>query len=135
MEGGGEEGGYLLLCFFSIIYILGLVCYKHTIHVYYKIIIMQALSIVYIAYFLTFQCNGKEICWSHLEGLYCRESGANRDAPGLAMVPKLKYEHIHLSSFSKMRVDLAAQVCKILHPWSAFFKLYNNNYVVIIGFK
>ena len=33
MEGWGEEGGYLLLCFFSIIYILGLVCYKHTIHV------------------------------------------------------------------------------------------------------
>ena len=32
MEGWGEEGGYLLLCFFSIIYILGLVCYKHTIH-------------------------------------------------------------------------------------------------------
>ena len=30
MEGWGEEGGYLLLCFFSIIYILGLVCYKHT---------------------------------------------------------------------------------------------------------
>ena len=30
---GGEEGGYLCLCFFSIIYILGLVCYKHTIHV------------------------------------------------------------------------------------------------------
>ena len=33
MEGWGEEGGYLLLYFFSIIYILGLVCYKHTIHV------------------------------------------------------------------------------------------------------
>ena len=33
MEGWREEGGYLLLCFFSIIYILGLVCYKHTIHV------------------------------------------------------------------------------------------------------
>ena len=33
MEIWGEEGGYLLLCFFSIIYILGLVCYKHTIHV------------------------------------------------------------------------------------------------------
>jgi len=26
------------------------------------------------------------------------------------LVPKLKYEHIHLNSFSKMRVDLAAQV-------------------------
>ena len=103
-------------------------------HVYYKIIIIKALSIVYIAYFLTFQCNGKEICRSHLEGLYCRDSGANRDAPGLAMVQKLKYEDIHLSSFSKMRVDLAAQVCKILHRWSAFLKLYNNYYVVIIGF-
>ena len=31
-------------------------------------------------------------------------------ASGLAMLPKLKYEHIHLTSFSKMRVDLAAQV-------------------------
>jgi len=33
-----------------------------------------------------------------------------RDAVGLAMVPKLKYEHVNLTSFSKMRVDLAAQV-------------------------
>ena len=32
MEVWGEEGGYLVLRFFSIIYILGLVCYKHTIH-------------------------------------------------------------------------------------------------------
>ena len=31
-------------------------------------------------------------------------------APGLLMVPKLKYEHVHLTSFSKMRVDLAVQV-------------------------
>ena len=29
---------------------------------------------------------------------------------GLALLPKLKYEHIYLSSYSKMRVDLAAQV-------------------------
>ena len=28
-------GGWLLTSFFSIIYILGLVCYKHTIHVDY----------------------------------------------------------------------------------------------------
>ena len=28
----------------------------------------------------------------------------------LSLVPKLKYEHIYLTSFSKMRVDLAAQV-------------------------
>ena len=31
-------------------------------------------------------------------------------APGLSLAPKLKYEHVYLTSFSKMRVDLAAQV-------------------------
>jgi len=31
--------------------------------------------------------------------------------PKVTMVHKLKYEHIRLTSFSKMRVDLAAQVC------------------------
>ena len=30
-------------------------------------------------------------------------------------MPKLKYEHIYLSSFAKMRVDLAAQVCVCKH--------------------
>ena len=34
------------------------------------------------------------------------------EAPGLSLVPKLKHEHIYLTSFSKMRVDLAAQVYK-----------------------
>lgn len=40
-------------------------------------------------------------------GLYKRNMGA---ATGLSIIPKLKYEHIKLTSFSKMRVDLAAQV-------------------------
>ena len=31
-------------------------------------------------------------------------------ASGLTVVANLKYEHVHLTSFSKMRVDLAAQV-------------------------
>ena len=30
------------------------------------------------------------------------------------MLPKLKYEHVFLTSYSKMRVDLAAQVRKLL---------------------
>ena len=34
LDGGMGGGGWLLTSFFSIIYILGLVCYKHTIHVY-----------------------------------------------------------------------------------------------------
>ena len=29
---------------------------------------------------------------------------------GLSILPKLKYEHVHLTSFSKMRVGLAAQI-------------------------
>ena len=56
------------------------------------------------------QNNGKVIAWRHLQDLYARDSGSVREQPGLAMVPKLKYEHVHLNSFSKIRVDLAAQV-------------------------
>ena len=49
-----------------------------------------------------------KVLWSHLRDLYERDSGKGS---GLAMVPKLKFEHISgLSSFAKMRVDLAAQV-------------------------
>ena len=33
------------------------------------------------------------------------------ETPGLSIMPKLKYEHIHLNNFSKMHMDLAAQVC------------------------
>ena len=53
------------------------------------------------------QCNGKDIAWKHLEELYLLDTTSGN---GLRLVPKLKYEHIHLTTFSKMRVDLAAQV-------------------------
>ena len=42
--------------------------------------------------------------------LYHRDSGAQRESPGLAIAHKIKREHVYLTSFSKMRVDLAAQV-------------------------
>lgn len=42
-----------------------------------------------------------------LETFYTEETATEQ---GLRLVPKLKYEHIHLTSYSKMRVDLAAQV-------------------------
>ena len=58
--------------------------------------------------FLTTQVNGKEILWSHLVDLYY--NNRSKSNPGLALIPKLKYEHVNLTSFSKMRVDLAAQV-------------------------
>ena len=53
------------------------------------------------------QCNGM---WSHILDLYHRDSGAQRESPGLAIAHKIKREHVYLTSFSKMRVDLAAQV-------------------------
>ncbi len=42
---------------------------------------------------------------------------SNEITPGLTIVPRLKYEHIHLTNFSKMRVDLAAQVCCVHAAW------------------
>ena len=50
MEGWGEEGGYLLLCLFSIIYILGLVCYKHTIHIYLSVLNIIQMLMTYPDY-------------------------------------------------------------------------------------
>ena len=35
-------------------------------------------------------------------------------------MPKIKYEHVHLTSYSKMRVDLAAQVCMVFNASSIF---------------
>lgn len=34
----------------------------------------------------------------------------NKETPGLVLVPKLKYDHVYLTSFSKMRVNLAASL-------------------------
>ena len=56
------------------------------------------------------QNKGKKISWSHIDELYKGDSGAVGSAAGLCLLPKLKYEHVHLNNFSKMRVDLAAQV-------------------------
>ena len=53
-----------------------------------------------------------EISWRHLEQLY--EEDISGGSARLRRVPKLKYEHIHLSSYSKMQVDLAAQVLCII---------------------
>lgn len=56
------------------------------------------------------QKDGSEILWEHLVALYYRDAGRGT---GMAMVQKLKFEHLYLNSFAKMRVDLATQVCSI----------------------
>ena len=65
-------------------------------------------NLIYMSYIL--KCNGSYIDWSFVVELYKRNLGASTSTPGLSLVPKLKYEHVYLTSFSKMRVDLAAQV-------------------------
>lgn len=65
-------------------------------------------AVLYHAWYCL-QCDGQDIQWSHLCSLY-KKNRPVTESPSLAMVYKLKYEHINLTSFSKMRVDLAAQV-------------------------
>eukprot|EP00731_Ephydatia_muelleri_P010173 Em0005g759a len=54
--------------------------------------------------------NGQDISWQHLVDLYKAHRGPDCATLGLSILPKLKWEHIELNSYSKMRVDLAAQV-------------------------
>lgn len=76
------------------------------------------------------QCKGSRISWEHLKALYDRDI---RRGSGLALVPKLKYEHVAgLSSFAIMRVELAAQVCfamvvayiHLLWQWTFLLNMY-----------
>ena len=47
------------------------------------------------------------ISWKFIVELYMRGT----KTLGLTTMHKLKHEHVYLNLFSKMRVDLAAQVC------------------------
>eukprot|EP00731_Ephydatia_muelleri_P018397 Em0011g437a len=51
--------------------------------------------------------NCKLVPFYHVKKFYEEDSSVGL---GLRMVPKLKYEHLHINSFSAMRVDLAAKV-------------------------
>jgi len=59
---------------------------------------------------LSLQCNGQNIDWQLLFWLYEANAGGVTETPGVSIVHKLKYKHLHLTNFSKMRVDLAVQV-------------------------
>ena len=52
----------------------------------------------------------QRIDWDLVVQLYKRNAGSITSTPGLMLIPKIKYEHVYLTNFSKMRVDLAAQV-------------------------
>ena len=57
------------------------------------------------------QVNGQYISWQHLIDLYHKHHGdGTTPRAGLSILHKIKMEHVQLTSYSKMRVDLAAQV-------------------------
>ena len=66
---------------------------------------MEAAIVILSMYVL--QNNGKEIEWCHMKELYEKITNTSN---GISILPKLKQEHINLTSYSRMRVDLAAQV-------------------------
>lgn len=57
---------------------------------------------------LNSQKNGQTITWKWIEHLFLLESST--DAPGVRLACKLTRDHVWLTSFTRMRVYLAAQV-------------------------
>ena len=57
------------------------------------------------------QNNGKHILWDHISCLYEQLQSES----GLYVGHRLTYEHIHLNSYSKMKVNLATQVCNCVY--------------------
>ena len=70
------------------------------------------LSMAYLCLYCNtpFYVRGNSISWKHLQQLYDAKSAMSTISSGLYLIQKLKQEHINLTSFSWMRVDLAAQV-------------------------
>ena len=62
--------------------------------------------------------------------LYERNCGAATSTLGLSLV-KIRYEHFYLTSFSKMRVDLAAEVHVYNYIMTVHVLAYN---VIFNGF-
>ena len=76
------------------------------------------------------------ILWTHLAALYYRDACAHREAAGLALVPKLKYEHIHLTTFSNMRVDLTDQLPETLfNVFGSFDTVFHVSWIMHHTFR
>ena len=54
--------------------------------------IQDKIKVIHAGYF-TLQCQGQQISWKHVVGLYHRNAGAGT---GVSMVAKIKYEHIFI---------------------------------------
>ena len=86
-------------------------CTKHT----FSVACSYVYCIMYKFTALFSKINGQFISWQHIVDLYHKHKGNRSLTSGLSILTKIKWEHVHLTSYSKMRVDLAAQVY-IKHP-------------------
>lgn len=78
-------------------------------------IVCIVLMIVYMHGCCVFmQKDGQYIEWEQMCALVEKQTSMASASHGISLIPKLKLEHVKLTSFSKMRVDLAAQV-RICH--------------------
>ena len=62
-----------------------------------------------LSHFCILQKNGQFISWKAIESLYLSET--EKSSPGIRLCHKLSSDHIWLNSYTRMRVNLAAQVC------------------------
>ena len=56
------------------------------------------------------QINGQDILWQQLWKLYDAKTSLAHRSEGLYMLKKLSREHLQLTSYSRMRVNLAVEV-------------------------
>ena len=70
-----------------------------------------ALFMMFASYI---QCNGSDILFQHITDMYYND---REKSMGLLLLPKIKLEHIQLTPFSRMRVDLSAQVLQPVNIW------------------
>ena len=77
------------------------------------------------------QINGKDISWQHLVKLYEENAGQSTDTLDLVLLHKVKYDHVYLNSYSKMKVNLAAQVFTDCYAWSQYdIQILNQHYKI-----
>ena len=71
---------------------------------------MAAQMYMYSEAYLLLQIRGQDISWKHLEHLCEVRTSLRQRSGGLYLLKKLSMEHIKLTSYSRMRVNLAAEV-------------------------
>ena len=88
---------------------------KRTLWVSYYVLPVIPLFMIIV---IVLKINGKHISWQHLVRIYEGNCGRQSDTPGLNLLPRIKFHHLHLNSFSRMRVDLAAQVHRCIYRYT-----------------